>query len=236
MNNFLWRFDISYKFIVIQVLWAIGFSMICLSFMIYFRYRIMFLIGLLIVVGHHLWDFITFEDNTLKSIAWYLLHQRHKFTLYEGHVVGVFYPVLPWNGVIVLGYCFGKFYETGFDQIKRKKYLLGIGVLSILLFILLRVFNTYGDLVPWAYQKNITLTFLSFMDVTKYPPSFMYLLITLGPAFIFLYTCEHSRNKVSQFFIVFGRVPLFYYFYYCYSCYNFLLGNLNFQLFDFLLY
>jgi uncharacterized membrane protein len=212
LNNFLWRFNISYKFIVIQVLWAIGLSMICLSFLIYFRYRVMFWIGLLIVVGHNLLDFITFEGNTLKSIAWYLLHQRHKFTLCEGHVVGVFYPVLPWIGVIVLGYCFGKFYEPGFDQIKRKKYLLRIGISSILLFILLRIFNTYGDLVPWAYQKNNILTFLSFMDVTKYPPSFMYLLITLGPAFIFLYATEHSRNKASQFFIVFGSVPLFYYF------------------------
>jgi uncharacterized membrane protein len=212
LNNFLWRFETSYKFIVIQVLWAIGFSMICLSFLIYLRYRIMFGIGLLIVVGHHLLDSITFEGNNLKSIAWYLLHQRHNFTLYEGHVVGVFYPLLPWIGVIVLGYCFGKFYEGGFTQIRRKRYLLGIGITCILLFIFLRIFNTYGDLVPWSYQKNSTLTFLSFMDVTKYPPSLMYLLITLGPALIFLYASEHLRNRASQFFIVFGSVPLFYYF------------------------
>lgn len=212
LNNLLWQFDFTYKFIVLQVIWAIGFSMICLSFISFLRFRLILSIGLIIVAGHNLLDFITFDGNNLKSIVWYLLHQRHRITLIEGHVFGVFYPVLPWIGVIILGYCFGKLYEKGFDQAIRKKWLLTLGISSIFLFIILRTANVYGDLVPWSIQKNNVFTFLSFLDVSKYPPSILYLLVTLGPAFLFLYVCELVKYKFSQYFIVFGRVPLFYYF------------------------
>ena len=212
LNNFLWQFDLTYKFIVLQVIWAIGFSMICLSFISFLRIRLILSISLIIVAGHNMLDFITFDGDNLKSIVWYLLHQRHRIALIEGHVFGVFYPVLPWIGVISLGYCFGKFYEKGFDQGIRKKWLLTMGISSILLFIILRTANVYGDLVPWSMQKNNVFTFLSFLNVSKYPPSLLFLLITLGPAFLFLYVCELVKYKFSQYFIVFGRVPLFYYF------------------------
>lgn len=100
----------------------------------------------------------------------------------------------------------------GFDTLVRKKLLLYLGIGSILLFFVIRGINIYGDLVPWAVQKNSVYTIISFLNVTKYPPSLDFVLITLGPALLFLYAFERTHNKLTDFAITFGRVPLFYYF------------------------
>ncbi len=113
---------------------------------------------------------------------------------------------------MILGYCFGTLYQKGFDATIRKKWLLTMSIVTAALFFILRGINVYGDLAPWSVQKNMTYTILSFFNVTKYPPSLLYLLITIGPALLFLYLIENTKNKITNFFIVFGRVPLFYYF------------------------
>jgi uncharacterized membrane protein len=113
---------------------------------------------------------------------------------------------------MALGYLFGTFYQKGFDIILRHKWLLRLGLGSITLFFILRGINIYGDLVPWSMQDTTTKTVFSFFSVTKYPPSLLYLCITLGPAMLFLYAFETTKNKITDFFLVFGRVPLFYYF------------------------
>ena len=122
------------------------------------------------------------------------------------------YPIIPWVGLITLGYCFGSLYTKGFDIKIRKKWLLTLGISSIVLFFILRGINIYGDLVPWDTQDTNTKTVISFFNVTKYPPSLSYLLITIGPALLFLYAIENIKNTVTNFFLAFGRVPLFYYF------------------------
>lgn len=126
-------------------------------------------------------------------------------------MVAFYYPILPWIGVMSLGYLFGNLYSKGFDVQRRKKWLLGLGFGAITLFLILRGINIYGDLVPWTEQRNSTYTFLSFLNVTKYPPSLAFILITLGPGMLFLYATERIQNKVTHFFLVFGRVPFFYY-------------------------
>jgi uncharacterized membrane protein len=212
LTDFLWWFDITYSFIYLNVIWAIGFSMICLSFLVYLPKKVLLAIGIILVAGHNLLDNIIMEGNSIKSVLWYLLHQKNNIPLGESRILSIGYPVLPWIGVMVLGYCFGTFYEKGFDVSLRKKWLIRLGVVVTLLFFILRGINIYGDLVPWSNQKDITYTILSFLNVTKYPPSLTFLLITLGPSFLFLYATDKLRNKLTDFFIVFGRVPLFYYF------------------------
>jgi uncharacterized membrane protein len=212
VNNLIWTFDISYSFIILQVIWAIGLSMITLSFLIFLPKKALFIIGIALVAGHNLLDSIVMEGESFKSIVWYILHQRTQLQLDSTQLVSLAYPIIPWIGLMVLGYCFGALYKQDFDPALRRKWLLGLGFGAIALFYVLRGINGYGDLHPWEVQKDTTYTILSFFNVTKYPPSFVYLLITIGPALLFLYVIEPVKNKFTDFLLVFGRVPLFYYF------------------------
>ena len=152
------------------------------------------------------------EGEGFKSIIWYILHQRVRLVVDPNQLVVFAYPIIPWIGLMALGYCFGALYKSDFDPALRKKWLLGLGFGAIALFYVIRGINTYGDLVPWTVQKDATYTILSFFNVTKYPPSLVYMLITIGPAMLFLAVIEPVKNKVTDFLLVFGRVPLFYYF------------------------
>ena len=210
INNFLWWFDVSYGFIQLQVIWAIGVCMFALGLIIYLPKRLILLLGLLITLCHNTLDGIVKEGDSLSSLLWYILHQANGFN-FEGHFVSFSYPVLPWIGVIVLGYCFGELYKKGASETGRKKWLLGIGLTSIALFFLLRTFNFYGDSSLWEFQETTGKTVISFFNVTKYPPSLAYILITLGPALLFLYIIETVKNAFTNFLLVFGRVPFFYY-------------------------
>jgi uncharacterized membrane protein len=209
--DFIWFFDISYSTILLQVIFAIGVSMIVLGILIYLPQKAILVLALVLIAGHNLLDGITVEGNSFSSIVWYMLHQ-HSFIEFSENFVMIFdYPVLPWIGVMALGYCFGGFYAKDFDAAVRKKWLLRLGLGAIVLFFILRSINVYGDPIPWAIQKNTTFTILSFLNVTKYPPSLSFLLITLGPALLFLYGTESIKNKITDFFLVFGRVPFFFY-------------------------
>lgn len=213
VNNLIWKFDITYSRIILQVLWAIGFSMISLSFLIYISKKALLIFGLVLISCHNLLDGIVLQGFSLKSSVWYLLHQaKGNIPIGENSSILVFYPVLPWIGVMVLGYCFGTFYKSGFSATVRKKWLLGLGLGAIALFFVLRGLNVYGDLVPWQAQETTAKTILAFLNVTKYPPSLVFLLITIGPSLLFLYAIEAVKNKITDFMLVFGRVPFFYYF------------------------
>ena len=211
VNNFIWKFDITYSLVFLQVIWAIGLCMILLSFLILLNLRILLIIGLLLVAGHNLLDSIVMQGTSAESIIWYILHQS-QFIQIGDTMYAFAYPIIPWLGLITLGYCFGTFYAKDFDVSIRKKWLLGLGFGSVILFFLIRGINLYGDLTPWSMQDTTTKTVLSFFKLTKYPPSLSYLLITIGPSLLFLYGIEPVKNKITDFFLVFGRVPLFYYF------------------------
>lgn len=212
VNNFIWAFDVTYSFTILQVIWAIGISMICLSFLIYLPKKIIITIGILLVAGHNLLDNIVMQGSSFKSIIWYLLHQDMFLVLGPNKMIAFHYPVIPWIGLMALGYCFGTLYKKDFDATIRKKWLLRLGIGSVALFFVLRAINIYGDLVPWTSQNTLSKTILSFFNTTKYPPSLIFLLMTIGPSIIFLYATENIKNKITDFFIVFGRVPLFFYF------------------------
>jgi len=210
--NFSWTFDIRLSVHIFQVIWAIGICMMLLAALIYLPKKLLLALGVVIVFGHNLLDGIVQQGTEPLSILWYYVHQFNFQVINEGQgMLAIAYPFLPWLGIIILGYCFGHFYQKGFDAKIRKKWLLRFSIGAILLFFILRFINVYGDLTPWETQDRFIYTTLSFFNVTKYPPSLIYTLMTLGPAFLFLYTIESVKNRVTNWLLVFGRVPFFYY-------------------------
>jgi uncharacterized membrane protein len=212
VNNFIWTFDITYSLQIFQVIFAIGFSMICLSFLIYLPKKVILILGIILIAGHNALDSIVMQGQSFQSIVWYFLHQNNALVKGSDYLVIIQYPLIPWIGLMALGYLFGTFYQKDYNVSIRKKWLLRLGLGAIALFFILRGLNIYGDLAPWTVQDTITKTILSFFKVTKYPPSLLFICVTLGPAMLFLYAYENTQNKVTNFFLAFGRVPLFYYF------------------------
>jgi uncharacterized membrane protein len=208
--NFSWFFNVHFSFLALTVIWALATGMIILSAAIRLPFKMIFVIGLLLVAGHNLFDSVRITSNAAAADVWAVLHvpsvfQVGYFKFFSG------YPILPWTGIMLLGYCFGTLYKPTFDVQKRKKILLQLGSGSILLFVIIRFINSYGDPFPWSAQSTPVFTFLSFINITKYPPSLLYVLITLGPAVIFLALSEKMIGEFSQYIIALGRVPMFFY-------------------------
>jgi uncharacterized membrane protein len=221
--NFGFWFDVTFSFTVLQVIWAIGISMICLAGFIHLPFRFLLGVGLLIVFGHNLLDGISPPTGTFAAVLFSILHQPAPHPLDASHTIMVMYPVLPWIGLILVGYCFGYLYRPDFDESFRKKILLQVGLGCIVLFIILRAINFYGDPTPWSTQNTFTYSLLSFLNTTKYPPSLLYLLMTIGPALLFLRFIEGKKGELLKVFDVFGRVPLFYYILHFYTIHTFAL-------------
>ena len=205
--SFGWHFDPEFRRSPLQVIWVLGVSMIVLAGLIHLPKKIILWFSAIIIFGHNLLDGIDIKDNFL----WSILHQRNNHFIDETHYFGTIYALIPWIAVMSLGYCFGSLYDTTFDAQKRKKILNGLGFGSMLLFLILITFNTYGDPVKWSNYGINLKTLMSIFNVTKYPASLLYLLVTLGGAFLFLANSEKLKGKVVDFFCVFGRVPFFYY-------------------------
>lgn len=205
--NFAWKFDIEYRNIGLQTIWSLGISMIVLAGLIHLPKKLILVFSLVIIFGHNLLDNIHFDGSYL----WSILHERQKFEYAEGYTVVFAYSLLPWIAVMSLGYCFGSLYDSTFDVQKRKRLLNVLGIGSVALFFILITFNTYGDPVKWINFGNTSQTVMSIFNVNKYPPSLLYLLITLGGTFLFLANAEKLKGKIVDFFCVFGRVPFFYY-------------------------
>ncbi len=205
-----WTFNPSYPFFNLQVIWATGISMIILSAIIYMNKYIIFITGIVLIVAHNLLDNVHLPGNGIASFLWSLLHEPGYFT-FGSFSFSVRYPVLPWIGIMAIGYSFGRLYTSAYDPKKRQKILLLLGGVAIILFIILRAGNFYGDAANWSMQKNTAFSLLSFLNVTKYPPSLLYILMTLGPALIFLSLSEKPLNALTSKITIFGRVPMFYY-------------------------
>ncbi len=209
--RFAFFFNFYYDFTILQVIWAIGLAMICMAALIRLRYAIILSIGLIIVFGHNLTDGIQLQPNDSGYALWALLRQTGFIQVSPQIAVLAFYPVIPWLGIMVLGYCIGRLFAKGADPLLRKKRLLQLGTGAIMLFVALRLFNIYGDPAPWSEQKNALFTIMSFVNATKYPVSLSFALMTLGPVLILLAWLESREPRVLKPLTVFGRVPLFYF-------------------------
>ena len=212
--NFGWSFNITLPFFALITIWALGISMIALSLLVFLPVRVVLFTGLLIIFGHNLFDSTHVQGKGLDAFLWSALHDtrygQDGFT-FLGRTVEIGYPVLSWIGVIATGYCFGSLYKASVNPELRRKWLLILGGSAIILFFILRLVNIYGDPQPWTQQNTTTFTFLSFMNVTKYPPSLDYILITLGPAILFLIAAEKRHKIFGKAVIHIGRVPMFFY-------------------------
>jgi uncharacterized membrane protein len=208
--NTLWEFNIG-NFLLLQVIWAIGLSMVILSVLQFLPYNILLATGLLIVVGHNLLDGIRVEHPLVASVGWSVVHVLHPYQLTPHFILFVAYPFLPWLGLMILGYCLGKLYGRGTDASRRRKFLFVAGTGAVCLFIIIRFINFYGDLRKWSVQRTTLLTIFDFIKTTKYPPSLLFMLMTIGPALIMLSFIENVSNRFTRFIMVFGKVPFFYY-------------------------
>jgi len=203
-------FNPSYTYINLQVIWVIGLSMTFLSAMIFFNKRIILFVAILLITTHNLLDAVHVQGNGLAAFLWSILHDVKRFT-FGRFTFFVHYPLLPWLGIMALGYYLGSLYDVDHDTVKRKRFLFLSGIGFISLFFILRLPNFYGDAIKWSLQKESIYSFLSILNVSKYPPSLLYTLITLGPALIFLAYAEKPLNAITRKIAVFGRVPMFYY-------------------------
>lgn len=202
--------DIYFSYFIIQTLWAIGISMAILGLMIWLPFYAILVTGLVIVLGHNMIDFAEANHQGNFPFWWHLLHKQGDIILWKGQHLFIFYPFLSWSGLMMLGYCFGKIFTT-YESTQRSKILIRMGLGLLAFFAVLRFANVYGDPLHWSGQKNTLYTFLSFMNVQKYPPSLLYMCATIGPALIFLGLVKNTGSRLSKIFIVYGRVPMFYY-------------------------
>jgi len=208
-----WSFNPFYNVIPFQVIWAIGISMVILSFAIRLPFKMVLAIGLLIVLFHNLLDIPESAPGFKAGFFWDLLHHG-RFAAYEfapNHFAFIVYPFVPWAGLMMLGYCLGIFFTPKFSMEQRRTIFIRLGLGSILLFVMVRFINIYGDPFAWMVQKNSFYTFLSFIKANKYPPSLMYMSMTIGPALLLLALVEKVKNGFTDTMVVFGRTAFFYY-------------------------
>jgi uncharacterized membrane protein len=215
---------IAPTFFFLQVIWALGISMICLSVLSRLPQAAVFALGAALVLGHNLFDGIripawTGPGSPVPSVAgklWMFLHQAGAFPIagWPSPIVITQYPVLAWIGVMALGWVLGDVYTWTSDR--RQRALMRLGIALTVSFIIIRAVNVYGDPNPWSAQPTPVFTVLSFLNATKYPPSLSYLLMTIGPGLIALAWFDRlrsgHRNGVVRALVTYGRVPLFFYF------------------------
>jgi uncharacterized membrane protein len=209
-------FDPTWHIFILQVIWAIGISMIILGLLVRFPFPVILIYGLLIVFFHNLADAPEAARNGQLGFWWSLVHGNFYFFQFDPDVPNrgalIIYAFVPWSGVMALGYCFGKLFQRDVDAAFRKKALIYIGSGLIILFFILRGFNNYGDPVPWSEQpRGSVYTLISFFNANKYPPSLAYLCMTLGPAILLLAFIEKVKSRTGNFFIIYGRTPFFFY-------------------------
>jgi len=206
--RFGWRFNFDLSYFVFQVIWVIGASMIVLAALVYMPRWAIATIGLGMIGGHNLLDGVRAEDFARAGWVWNFLHQP---ALVQGWNVPVFplYTLIPWVGVMAAGYALGPVMRL--EGARRRMLLIRIGTGITVGFVLLRTANLYGDPVAWTVHPSWPETVLSFINCEKYPPSLLYLMMTLGPALLLLATFESMHGRLASWITTFGRVPLFYY-------------------------
>ncbi|MGE0360924.1 MAG: DUF1624 domain-containing protein [Vicinamibacterales bacterium] len=207
------RFALNFRLdgrdpLLLIILVALGLSMVALAALIWLPSRAVLAYGLAVVALHNLLDPLRAADVGVFAPLWTLLHVPGAF-LVGGLPVVSGYPVLPWTGVMALGFAAGRLYDL--DPARRQRLLTAIGLALVAAFVVVRAVNGYGDPSPWAAQGSPVMSVLSFLRTTKYPPSLQFVLMTLGPLVIALAWADRRQPSSSHPLVAIGRVPLFYY-------------------------
>jgi uncharacterized membrane protein len=232
-----WSFNLDYHSdFGAGVLWAIGWSMVAMSALVFLPTSAVATIGVGIVAFHNLLDTTTAEQLYVPKWLWVVLHSPGGFDVSPAFQIGsvevpslsfgTAYCILPWLGVMAAGYGLGAMFLL--ERSVRRPQLIALGLALTVLFVVIRFGNAYGDpkptgppdqpapatgtvAGPWAQQDTWWSTAFSFVNCQKYPPSLLYVLMTLGPAITALGLFDRPAGVVGRFFVTFGRVPLFYY-------------------------
>ena len=199
-----WQFNFDYHLTLLMVLWALGWAMITLSALVYVPAWAVTTFGVAMIASHNLFDSVK-SSNWL----WIILHSQRELVNPSGHIVYVAYPLIPWIGVTAAGYGLGQIYRWPSER--RRLVLLRLGLGATAAFIVLRAINIYGDPLPWTSQKSAAFTILSFLNTRKYPPSLLYLLMTIGPALLLLWAFDQRTPRLLRPALTIGKVPMFYY-------------------------
>ena len=207
--KFGWRFELDLYRLTAGVIFVIGASMVALAALIWLPRWAIAGVTLIMLLGHNLFDGVRAEELGGASWAWHLLHEPGLVSLGHGVNLYVLYPLIPWIGVMAAGYLLGPVMQL--EERITQRVLFGLGAAITLGFIALRSSNLYGDPAPWTPQQTLLSTVLSFLNCEKYPPSLLYLMMTLGPALMLLASFEHARGAFARLFATFGQVPFFYY-------------------------
>jgi uncharacterized membrane protein len=207
--SFAWTFDFTPTVYGLGVIWALGCSMVVLGGLVNLPRALIAAFAVLLIVGHNLFDGLRAEDLKAWGPLWAVLHTGEDFALTSRLTIDPYYPLVPWVGVMALGYALGPILEKRARRPRQR--LLGVGIMMNAVFVLLRLTNAYGDPGPWSAQPSALVTALSFLNTTKYPPSLLFLLMTLGPTLMALALFDRIPGLLTRFYIVFGRVPLFFY-------------------------
>lgn len=207
--NFAIFFDVGFNTLLFEVIASIGMGFIILSLLLKLSPKQLGIIGLIIICCHNLVPFIPFAENSILKKVLLPLFSPTAMPLFSEKVFVMGYPPIPWLGIMLIGFACGNYFKMA--AVERNSIFMKIGWGAIALFIALRLLNVYGDPSQWTAQKNALFTFLSFMNVTKYPPSLMFCLITLGIMFLLLSVTDNFPERVRKIASVYGKVPLFYF-------------------------
>lgn len=225
--RFLVFWNLDYQFLgMAQVIWVLGVSMIVLAALIYLPIRAIAAFGIAMILVHNAFDSVRVTPwqgpgtpfPTGLGALWMLLHQQGVLLPFgfPGPVLFVLYPLIPWIGVMAAGYAFGSIYNRPPEG--RRRWLLRWGAIVTGGFIVIRATNLYGNPSDWEAQKSVAMTIVAFLNLQKYPPSLLFLMMTIGPALLALawwdrynQASNEARNPIGRALITFGRVPLFFY-------------------------
>ncbi len=203
--NWAWTFSLDYEIgLFLQVIWAIGVSMILLALLVRLPVLWVGAIAVALIAGHNLFDGVDPVSLGAFETLWRLLHVKSQASF--GYIL---YPIVPWVGVMALGYALGGIFQL--EPQRRRGTLLAIGSGMIASFVAIRLVNGYGNPQQWSEQASALYTVLSFIDVQKYPPSLLYVLVTLGPGMLLLALFDALRGRAARMMETFGRVPMFAY-------------------------
>jgi|SRR6202050_39260 len=198
------QFNFDYHLLLLNVLWALGWAMITLSALVYLPASVVAAVGAVMIATHNLLDSV---QST--SPIWTILHSPGFILNEPGRIIFVAYVLIPWVGVTAAGYGLGQIYTWPSER--RKALLLPLSIGLIAAFFILRGINLYGDPLHWSTQRSAAFTALSFLNTTKYPPSLLFLLMTLGPALLFLWAVDAGTPQWLRPALIVGKVPMFYY-------------------------
>ncbi|WP_434697630.1 DUF1624 domain-containing protein [Pseudomonas sp. Z1-14] len=208
---FAWNAEFPPKTLWLQVIWCIGICMIALAALLHFKRSWLIVLGVAIVAGHNLLDGVVLGPDSPFFVPWSILHQRSFIEITEFTRARTTYPVLPWIGVILLGWAIGPWFGKDIEAATRVRRLLKVGIGLLVAFVFIRYLNVYGD-KPWVQTGDALRTFMSFMSATKYPPSLMFLMPTLAVGLILLALFEKAQEKGSiAILAIYGGAPMFFY-------------------------